>query len=79
MHNEVKLKYWSLEQRKVYFRSMKEDVWLILKKAPKLPEEFSWSSFTRQVRGWVLQAMYSDLDPLIGWSDNEGKEWYHET
>ena len=30
-----------VRERVVYFRSMKEDVWLILKKAPKLPEEFS--------------------------------------
>ena len=40
MHNEVELKYWSLEQRKVYFRTMKEDVWLTLKKAPSSLKSF---------------------------------------
>lgn len=40
MHNEVELKYWSLEQRKVYLRTMKKDVWLTLKKAPSSLKSF---------------------------------------
>ena len=66
--SEAKLKYWSLEQRKVYCRAMQGDEVAHALKSPELPEGFRQNIFKGQVRGrghGVCDQLVHSC--LIGW------------